>query len=1237
MKSFKCVFSQEGINYYFPDFIMPSCFDEAFSSTIRPCKNTEKAYNCILRLLEAGICDIGKDSFFVSWDNVYKISEDSFFEGVSWFLEFPEKFPVIPSLNCKKSLSDKDFNVFIDSFVWHEKKIQSTKWEGAVVYFNKDKVLMPYKSWELVKKLAQQKNERTQHENEVFWGSIRPVADCVNAVYSSKYLQSTFVLTPEILKFKINKTTVLNERVVTLEPTFDGAPKEWIQRFDKLTEVKPHYDFSSGGTNCRVVIPDEVRKVLQVVKKDMPSRTVAGNKAVAFLHNPYAILGEGSHTIIKEEDFSSAKEEAGFFESVFELCPHFNNETIEGVKVNISTCVSADEVVSSFEFINTIDIFYDFMMRFKKACEANLILFGWKDYDFQVDARSNEKLRLGLQILYEWSNQGAAFIQIKDIYDLSFFGPRVEGIGVCPQIKIPYISQTSDSDGTGWIPDFIESSIRVGDHLIPLKADWLKEFEAKIAKAVSENRSEIIDSVLPSPVSVDQAKEIVSTFHKLKDAAFPIRETKKKDEEKNRAKKETLIIKNNFDSAEYFEERKQNLLFVFNETLKTRPKSMRDGISLLDHQEFGVQWLHHLYLKTPDYCRGALIADDMGLGKTLQILTLLAIAYENGETKPSLIIAPVALLDNWLAESKKFFDHKFPEILCLYGENLKNAKQPKAYIERALIEEKGITNLLKPNWMGSAKIILTTYETLRDYEFSLARELFAVMVCDEAQKIKTPNAMMTLAAKKMQVQFKVACTGTPVENSLVDLWCLFDFIQPGLLGALSAFSRKYRRPIEAKSDEQNAAIDELRELINPQILRRMKSDIAKDLPAKIIVKNNEETERLEVPISNYQKRLYADKICKLNEVSKEKDAQKRVRATFGVFHDLRAVCAEPYCLPGIRFSCDTDGVKAHLKNSAKMAWLYESLDAISKKGEKVLIFSEIREIQEALRFFINERYSFRPNVINGDSDKRQDIVDRFQEEDGFKVLILSPLAAGFGLNIVKANHVIHFTRTWNPAKEAQATDRAYRIGSKKDVFIYCPTIVDPSFVTFEVKLDNLMRTKSALASDMLNGAGGEFTIQDLTPDDVTGKKMPDRLIDMKDIDLLKPDMFEKFCAYLWQKQGYNATVTNKKGGDSGVDVIAFSPKGNEGVLLQSKTTTAEKSLPWDAVKDVVGGEPRYTKLHPGTFFKKAIITNMYFNDNAKEHAQLHNVEIYERDFIEDFLKNNPLMKSVLDDLIVGLL
>ena len=486
------------------------------------------------------------------------------------------------------------------------------------------------------------------------------------------------------------------------------------------------------------------------------------------------------------------------------------------------------------------------------------------------------------------------------------------------------------------------------------------------------------------------------------------------------------------------------------------PASFRNQeFSLKQHQEYGIAWLQNLHQYAPEQVSGCLLADDMGLGKTLQLLCFIGEYLENAKNKkPVLIVAPVSLLENWEAEANRFFSGKFAKILSLYGDNLKDRKIPKHFISAQLRENHGITHLLEDDWRGDADIILTTYETMRDLEFSLAREDWSIMICDEAQKIKVPTAMVTKAAKAQKADFKIACTGTPVENSLTDLWCLFDFIQENLLGPLNEFGKNYRKPIENTENNDEVALLKLRELIAPQVLRRMKNDVA-DLPAKIEVDHCKNIE-----ISLLQRQLYIDVVNRFKKLS----AEGNQGAMLTSLHSMRMICAHP-----LQFQ-----PSANLNDSPKVNWLIKTLESIKQKNEKVIIFTEFRDIQVFLKRILLERFGLNVTTVNGDSNTsskkgltRQNLIDKFQEKSGFNIIILSTTAVGFGVNIQRANHVIHYTRSWNPAKEDQATDRAYRIGQDKEVFVYYPTVVAEDFFTFEVKLDKLLSSKRELADDML--------------------------------------------------------------------------------------------------------------------------------------------------------------------------
>jgi SNF2 family DNA or RNA helicase len=444
---------------------------------------------------------------------------------------------------------------------------------------------------------------------------------------------------------------------------------------------------------------------------------------------------------------------------------------------------------------------------------------------------------------------------------------------------------------------------------------------------------------------------------------------------------------------------------------------------------------------------------------------------------PALVVAPLSLLENWREEADKFLEAGSLHILTAYGEGLAELRVDRSAVDEQLRRE-GLVRFLKPDWRGDADVVLTTYETLRDLEFSFARERWSVMVCDEAQKIKNPNAAMTKAAKKQNATFRIACTGTPVENSLVDLWCLFDFVQPGLLGALNEFGTSYRRPIEAEGEDDRAKIEELRCIIAPQLLRRMKAEVATDLKDKIV-----DGASRSLPMSGFQRGLYVGAIEGFRKQA------SGAAGHLGLLHRLRLLCSEP----SANAESDAfDPIDAYRRRSPKLDWLIEELGRVREREEKAIVFCEFKAIQRLIRHYVRDAFGITPDIINGDTsavassiDSRQKRIRQFQDQQGFGVIVLSPVAVGFGVNMQAANHVIHFTRTWNPAKEDQATDRAYRIGQTRNVFVYYPTVAADDFKTFDVKLDELLERKRSLAGDMLNGTCDiglrDFDMEELQP------------------------------------------------------------------------------------------------------------------------------------------------------------
>jgi HJR/Mrr/RecB family endonuclease len=1193
-------------------------------------------------------CKLTTTNLTLPWSLIYKLKLDPEHSGSFEALELPAECALAPILDCTATLADPQFDLVITGWVENGAEVSVDSLEGAVATLAGNKCLLSESAWRTCQAIrvftARPAQMRSQHENELAWGLIREDADAAGSLYRTPYLETTFVLTPRTLRLPLSRQETPFGRVVTVEPTFHGAPAGWIKAFDGFNSVQSHYDLApAGGGHVRVVLSESVRKVLSVIKNEMPARRVAGARAERFIKNPWAFLGEAAHEVIREEDFAEDKAGAGPLATDFGLHPRYRDNRIESVHLLISEHFRNGSRTTT-GLLESPGQLEELLVDLQGALRQERAIFAWKEFDLSIDGNSAKVLEDGMATLRAWRAQPAQAISLEDIYELDGYSGRIVGIGVAKAIYVPLIQgpKSEDAEDSGWLPSDLTPLVRVtlagheGQVVIPLTQDWVEGFEAQVKAAVASGAAEVTNQALPTAVPTDQAQALVSGFRAMLDSSSKVKLSNSGKEKTDRPAKQSLLVKTNFYKVDYAEERKEKLA-VPDRAEALLPKALRTSIALRKHQLAGVAWFQHLVSRAPVDCRGALLADDMGLGKTIQLLTVVAQFYErNPDAPPSIILAPKSLIQNWKMETEKFFTETFPQVLVLYADELRRRKQPLSLIDEQL-QSRGFVDLLKPNWVGTAKVIITTYEVLVSYEFSFAKQPFAFVICDEAQRIKTPGTQAATAVRALKADFRVVCTGTPVENTLADLWSLFDFAQPGLLGGLEEFGRKYHRPIECDTDDQKEVLKQLQDAIAPQTLRRTKSELRSEFKKKLFAyrplgksqlsfkEKLDPLDRLEISISPHQDYLYLGGLKKLQDASEEQDGRRRARASFGALHLMKAVCAEPYCIPGVRFLPDKAGHDQHLKNSAKLADLVSHLHLIKEAGEKAIIFTELREVQNCLFYFMKHLFGLKPSIVNGDSENRQSYIDRFSESPGFDVIILSTLAAGAGLNVVAANHVFHFTRAWNPAKESQATDRAYRIGQEKDVFVYCPIIVSDKYPTFDVRLDEMLRRKAGLADatlgdssleTMLNGTGPDVSFSDLMSEGVAGANVEKRNLTMDDVDRLDGFSFEVFCMLLWSKAGYLSQVTPKRGGDGGIDVFAI--KGREGELLQCKSSGGA-DVGWDAVKEVTGGAARYQARFPGVLFRRLAVTNQRFNTGAKDQAEHNRVTLIERGQLETLL------------------
>ncbi len=1162
-----------------------------------------------------------EDGLLLSWNEVYKIREEPQGAAELEILALPPMRQLAPSLRSENTLTSAEFVVAVDGWRDRDRRpVEDVSISGAVAFIGRDTVLLPRASHELMRRLAHFYDEpqRDENYNRCAWGELRELAIAAGAALD-QFLFSNLIVTPERLVIELGRRKSGGVGVVEIEPWFAGAPDNWLQHFDSFAKVRDLYEIPTKDGIVQVIVTPKVKRVLEAIKQ-MPGRRVAGALAERFVSNPFATLGGTAGDVIDPNQFDQAREEAGisfqrFTARVNTDADGFPSEV--GVLIESATSHDANSAYERFSDARELG---HFINGIQSRLETGGEIYFWRGYDLQLLGDTPREVETLTLAFNAWTRPRIT-IRYADVADLRRYSERVIGIGIQKPLISPHIPRR-DEEGS-WFPENLASGVDSASRPVvaTLSNASGTSFEvvvtpevAQEVKARIERAKEIASPNIEWPESSElvplaTAEETVAQVEQNWTGSADHSGNPAEQNAVRRAReRKELLLRANVESAEYLENHKGALRFDATRA-PLLPSSLSTAVKLKDHQIVGVAWMQHLLEQSPDYCRGAVLADDMGLGKTLQLLAVIARRLEDDpNTAPILIVAPVSLLENWKEEAQRFFAADTFKMLTLYGDTLSNLREMPTRIEDQLRKE-GMVRFLKPGWLGNHKVVMTTYETLRDLEFSLAAMRWSLMVCDEAQKIKNPAAMVTRAAKKQNVAFKIACTGTPVENSLADLWCLFDYVQPGLLGALNEFGEKYRRPIECESDQEKMRVEELRNIVEPQILRRTKKDVAKDLPPKVI---DEDVQKLQ--ISPLQRRLYGEALD-LFKMRRDPARSVPFKNHLGLLHYLRRLCTDPRKIGKEVFV--PEPISDYRCKSPKLDWLLRTLEMVRDKKEKAIVFCEFRDMQRMLVHYIQEFFRYKPDVINGDTEtstthaqSRQKRIRAFQDQPGFGVIVLSPIAVGFGVNIQAANHVIHFTRTWNPAKEDQATDRAYRIGQTKTVYVYYPVVRADDFKTFDVKLHELLDSKRKLSGDMLNGTGNVLPNEFDDVIGVGGNVFEDR-ITIDDAVQLQPDYFEALTAALWKKRGFRTVIVTPTSNDHGVDVVAKTQRNGE--LIQCKSSSVPgKQLDWDAVKDVVTGHAAYKVQYPGTQFKLVCITNQYFNEKTQRMAGLNNVELIDQ-------------------------
>jgi len=627
-----------------------------------------------------------------------------------------------------------------------------------------------------------------------------------------------------------------------------------------------------------------------------------------------------------------------------------------------------------------------------------------------------------------------------------FLSGRVQCLGEWHPKLCAYVSDK----GNNWLPEEAEGftatqavGVLLGDHFVSLPLGDVPSLYAQVREAQQEGRETVNYQGISVPADDSTLKILDRLVIREPGAQQPGSADEYNGSEESESDPELVpIVIDNLDELGYAakQPRRSGQPGGIPAALATR--------HLYPHQSEGVRWLQTAWIEGMP---GVLLADDMGLGKTLQTLTFLAWLQERfdaGEhpSRPFLIVAPTGLLRNWESEARTHLvEPGLGTLLRAYGKELSN------------LEQEGLHR--RTQRLQDADWVMTTYETLRDRIQTFLPVEWAVVGFDEAQKIKNPGARVTEMAKSLESDFVITVTGTPVENSLSDLWSLMDATHAGLLGSLKEFRDNYQKPAEEEGNPGPAQA--LRQLLEddvspPAILRRLKDDHLDGLPTKSAHELREE-------MPDHQAQAY------MVALHKGLEGKGTPGAVLEAIQRLRKTSL-------LSDAIDETGITdAVIDNSARLRGMVKALDGIHARGEKALVFVEYLDLQEALIPYLMQRYGLRetPLRISGrvGGPERKRAVDAFQNRSGtqFDVMLLSPKAGGVGLTLTAANHVIHLTRWWNPAVEDQCTDRVYRIGQERDVHIYYPMALHPVLEesSFDLTLHRLLERKRDLSRQVL--------------------------------------------------------------------------------------------------------------------------------------------------------------------------
>ncbi len=851
--------------------------------------------------------------------------------------------------------------------------------------------------------------------------------------------------------------------------------------------------------------------------------------------------------------------------------------------------------------------------------DKEIMLFDEKRLKAIKEILSNRRIPKGK--VREFLNNPTAFFDASLVDLDSGFSIRVKGI---TQFKHAYFGETDES-GIDWFATSDSNDIIQPFSSLLNKIDSDEEF-SQIKNIVDDAiaTGSTLAGYEESTYQLPDAAEVKRSFDKIEQqlADGTLKPSKTTSEKIDEHDEEIFVVDIDLNDEELSEHSPLIKSLVNEVSRKGTLDWQNHKRKPFKHQVEGVRWVLGLHDKSRQQkeITGALLADDMGLGKTFISLSAIEHLYRElnrrGDTcKPILVIAPLTLLENWQEEIDKTFNKSpFKDVVLLqssaelsrykYSHAGVETKQNKEALSELTLKyslkvgnHAGVDRLDVPN-----RLVISTYETLRDYQFSLCSIDWGMVIFDEAQHIKNPNTLKTRAAKGLKSDFKLLVTGTPIENSLVDFWCLMDTACPGYLDAYQHFRDTYIKPI-ANAKENSDVIKgqigrELRIKVGALMLRRLKEDNLEGLPQKIIYAGTEfggwhYDESLSSVMKGKQLTAY-DSIIE--------DANVREpNAALEIIQKLKNVSLHPRLIlgNGLKLDIVNSEIDNLISESQKLESVVHTLDNIHLRQEKCIIFIVSRKLQDFLAVLLGRYYKLGAlSIINGDTKAvsnrsstptRRSIIKDFEEKEGFNVIIMSPIAAGVGLTIVGANNVIHYDRHWNPAKEAQATDRVYRIGQEKDVNIYIPILHHPILESFDLNLHKLLSNKMSLKDAVVTPELVKPNSSDMGMN-FKQDHFYEGYVSPNDLSQLSWEEFEALSVELVFREynGDECYLTNK-GADLGVDGIVIN--SHKLFLIQAKHTRTASFTKERDIRDFIGGKASYAKVFTKENTVLILITN----------------------------------------------